>query len=118
MKTYIEASGSVNPIIDNLAKRIAESFNEDIRNDDFDGWEDYVIRNMLSSADIKEEIVGLASYYWDEDHKQHNAHYYVEDNGTVGSYGDEYSYRQFKNLVMKYVIHDGDLDDEFEEGEE
>ena len=115
MKTYIKSSNDGIDIITDLAKRIAEAFNDDIEDGGFDGWEDYVIRTNLSSSDIKEEIISFAQYLWGEDHKQHKANYYVEDNGTVSAGLDtEYSYRKFKSLIMKYVIHD-DTDDDLED---
>ena len=110
MKIYTSATDTNRPTVEDLAKRVADCFNEDIE-DGFDGWEDYVIRSRLSSSDIKEEIVDLLNYFWNEDHKQHKAYYSVSDTGTVYIGDDEYSYRKFKGIVMKYVIHDADDQD-------
>lgn len=111
MKRYVKSSDSNNYTIDDLAKRIADALNDEIKEEDFDGWEDYVIRSRLSSSDIKDEIIDLANYFWYEDHKQHKAYYSVSDTGTVYIGNDEYSYRKFKNIIMKYVIHDADDQD-------
>lgn len=107
MMIYANTADTNRYTIEDLAKRVADLFNEDIE-DGFDGWEDYVIRNRLSSSDIKEEIIDLLDYFWSEDHKQHKANYAISDNGTVYIGDDEYSYQKFKNIVMKYVIHDDD----------
>lgn len=109
MKQYIKSSES-NSIIEFLAKRIADMFNEDIKVGDFDGWEHYVMSMGMTSSDIKEEILSVLNYIWDKDREHHKGNYSVADNGTIYAGDDEYSYRKFKNIVMKYVIHDTDED--------
>lgn len=110
MRIYTNTADTNRPTIEDLAKRVADCFNEDIKYDNYDGWEHYVMCQALSSSEIKEEIVNLLNYFWYEDHKQHKANYAVSDNGTVYIGDDEYSYRKFKSIVMKYVIHDDDME--------
>lgn len=115
MKIYTNTANTNRPIIEDLAKFVADTFNEDIKDGDFAGWEDYVSHSYMSSSDIKEAIIDLVVYFirfiWQEDPNSHKSSYSITENGTVYVGNDEYSYNKFKNIIMKYVIHNGDDQD-------
>lgn len=85
-----------------LAKYVADYFNEAIEDWEFDGFQDMVECYDWSSADIKEEIYyNLLEIRNKKIYDNSNWNFF--DDCSVEVDGVDYSYRKFKRIVMQFI---------------
>lgn len=84
--------------LDDLAKKVAECFNNEIIENNCSDFEDLKFMMQMTSSDIKEEIV------WNLYDFTKGTGFKVFDSGNIHTPdGENVPYRKFRNMVFKYV---------------
>ena len=88
--------------VQDLAKYVADYFNESIEDWEFDGFQEMVDCYDWSSSDIKEEIYYTLKEIRDR-HIYDTSNWDFFDDCSVEVDGVDYSYRQFKRIMMQFI---------------